>query len=83
MTVKELSKLYWLNREVEFNKRELKELEKEIQHDTEELIRLRGSIDGLHSPNMDAMPHGSEVSSPVESIVLRTMILEGNLKHKT
>lgn len=82
MTVKELSKLYWLNREVELNKRQLADLEKELEQDRERLAGLRRSLDGLASPKLDGMPHGSDVSSPVENTVEQIMMLESALSKK-
>lgn len=82
MTVKELSKLYWLNREVELNQRQLADLEKELDQDRERLKELRKSLDGLASPKLDGMPHGSDVHSPVENTVEQIMMLEGALMRK-
>lgn len=82
MTVKELSKLYWLNREVEANKRQAAELEAEIKRDKEQLDGMRKSLDGLASPKLDGMPHGSDVSSPVENTVEHIMMLEAALTRK-
>lgn len=82
MTVKELSKLYWLNREVELNREQLADLESDIARDMEELAALRASLDGLASPNLDGMPHGSDVHSPVENTVEHIMKLEDALSKK-
>ena len=82
MTVKELSKLYWLNREVELNMRQLSDLESEIERDQAELVLLRGSLDGMASPKLDGMPHGSDVTRPVETTVERIMKLEEHLQRK-
>lgn len=82
MTVKELSKLYWLNREVDLNKRQLADLEKELAEDKERLDGMRRSLDGLASPKLDGMPHGSDVSSPVENTVEQIMMLEAALTRK-
>lgn len=82
MTVKELSKLYWLNREAELNRRQLAELEAQIKKDTEDLQVLRSGMDGLASPNLDGMPHGSSVHSQLESTVEHIMQLEAELRRK-
>lgn len=82
MTVKELSKLYWLNREVELNMRQLSDLESEIERDQAELVLLRGSLDGMASPKLDGMPHGSDVTRPVETTVEQIMRLEEALSRK-
>ena len=52
MTLKDLSQLYWLNREIEMDKKRLEELE--------------AKAGGLASPSLSGMPHGNEVSSKVE-----------------
>lgn len=52
MTLKELSQLYWLNREIEM--------------DTKRLEELEAKSGGLASPSLSGMPHGNEVSSKVE-----------------
>ena len=44
MTVKELSKLYHLNREVELNKRQLERLETDCAEDERLLAELRSAI---------------------------------------
>lgn len=82
MTVKELSKLYWLNREVEGNQKELLKLEAETLKVEEELLALRRDIDGLASPNMDGMPHGTDVGSAVEARALRIMQLEDAVRRR-
>lgn len=82
MTVKELSKLYWLNREVALNQKQFAELEAEMSKDVEELKRLRQSLDGLASQNFDGMPHGTGVHSPVENTVEHIMKLEAALNKK-
>lgn len=82
MTVKELSQLYWLNKEVKLYEKQLAQLEAELKEDCAELERLRAGMDGLHSPGMDGMPHGSGVSNPVESTVAQIMTLEAALRGK-
>ena len=82
MTVKELSKLYHLNREVELNQRQLAQLEADIQADAARLDHLRSSIDGLASANMDGLPHGSDVHSKVESTAVQIVSLEENIRRK-
>lgn len=86
MTVKELSKLYWLNREVELNRKQLAALEAEIEQDQGELARLRISIDGLKSPTMsEDYPNGIQhtgTHSPVEDTVEHIVLLEDALRRK-
>lgn len=76
MTVKELSKLYWLNREVEMNKRQLAQLEADIAKNELLQQELRASLDGISSPAFDGMPHGSGNHSRVEQTAVRLVGLE-------
>ena len=71
MTVKELSKLYWLNREVEMNKKQLTQLEADIAKNELLQQELRASMDGISSPAFDGMPHGSGNHSRVEQTAVR------------
>lgn len=86
MTVKELSKLYWLNREIELNLRQLAALEADIQADKEQLAMIRASMDGLKSPVMDEnYPYGTQhtgTHSPTEDTVLKMAQIEDNIKRK-
>ena len=82
MTIKELSKLYWLKREVEAGTRELERMEAEIFAAETELMNLRRDIDGLASPNLDGLPHGTDVHSAVESRAIQVMQLEEGIRRK-
>lgn len=82
MTVNELSKLYWLNREVELNNKQLAALEAEIERDRQELDALRRSMDGLTASKLDGMPRGTDVHSPVENTVEHILKLEEALQRK-
>lgn len=82
MTVKELSNLYRLNREVELNKRQLEKLEAERDKDEELLQELRQSMGDVSSPVLSDMPKAHSVGSPTESVVLRIAQLESNIQHK-
>lgn len=82
MTVNELSKLYWLNREVELNNKQLATLEAEIERDRQELYALRRSMDGLTASKLDGMPRGTDVHSPVENTVEHILKLEEALQRK-
>ena len=82
MTVKELSKLYHLNREIELNQRQLAQLEADIQADAARLAELRSSIDGLASPKTDSLPHGTDVHSKVESTAVQIVSLEEGIRKK-
>lgn len=68
MTVKELSQLYYLNREIE-------ELQKELE-------RLEAKI-GPQTPKLTGMPHGSNMSSsPTERIIAEMVDLQAIIKAK-
>lgn len=67
MTIKELSQLYYLNREIEADKRRLAELE---------LKALPGS------PNMDGMPHAPGVSDNVARYAIEIADLKGIIEAK-
>ena len=82
MTVKELSKLYHLNREVELNKRQLERLETDCAEDERLLAELRSAIGDCSSPPLSDMPKAHNVSSPVESMVMRIGQLESNILRK-
>ena len=62
VTLKELSQLYWLNREIKEDERRL------------EALRLRRV--GVSSPINDGMPHAQEVHSKVEALALAIIELE-------
>lgn len=82
MTVKELSKLYHLNREVELNMRQLAELEADCIEDEQLLRELRMSIGDCSAPPLSDMPKSHNVGSTVENLVLRISQLEGNILRK-
>ncbi len=82
MTVKELSKLYRLNREVELNKRQLERLAAELDEDERLLYKLRQTMGDVSSPILSDMPKAHNVGSPTESAVLRVMQLESNIQRK-
>lgn len=82
MTVKELSKLYRLNREVELNMRQLERLEAARDEDERLLQELRQTLGDVSSPVLSDMPKAHDVGSPTESAVLRVMQLESNIQRK-
>ncbi len=73
MTVKELSQLYWLNREIEEDKRRLEELDREIRRDEEQLVRLEmraASVSGMPYTGMPrAHSRGSRLESDVAELI--------------
>lgn len=85
MTVKELSKLYWLNQEIELNQKQLAALREEYRQGQSRLWELYQTIDDgvLASPPLSDMPKGSDVGSKTESTVMRVMKLEEALKRKS
>lgn len=70
MTIKELSQLYWLNREIE--------------HDQERLERLRIEAESPSSTRLDGMPRqsGRPVQSKTERLVLEIIDLEAIIAAK-
>lgn len=82
MTVKELSKLYHLNREIELNKRQLDRLEADCDADERLLRELRATMGDCSAPPLSDMPKAHGVSSPVENTVMRIGQLEGNIARK-
>lgn len=84
MTVKELSKLYWLNREIELNQKQLAALREDYRQAQSRLWELRESMDGgmLESPVISDMPKAPSVGNKVESTVVRAIGLEEALKRK-
>ena len=82
MTVKELSNLYRLNREVELNMRQLEKLEAEQDKDEELLRELRQLVGDVSSPALSDTPKAHNVGSPTESAVLRIAQLESNIQQK-
>ena len=82
MTVKELSKLYRLNREVELNMRQLEKLEAERDEDARLLQELRLTMGDVSSPVLSDMPKAHTVGSPTENAVMRRAQLESNIQRK-
>ncbi len=68
MTVKELSQLYYLNREIEMDKARLE--------------KLRARISGLTSPNLSGMPRGSGNENGIESCIAEIVDLEAIISAK-
>ncbi len=68
MTVKELSQLYYLNREIEMDKQRLE--------------KLRARISGLTSPNLSGMPRGSGNENGIENCIAEIVDLEAIISAK-
>ncbi len=84
MTVKELSKLYHLNREVALNRKQLEKLEADFAEAERALAELRATMGDCSAPAPSDEAHGSAglVSSPVENAVLRLCQMESELERK-
>lgn len=68
MTVKELSQLFYLNREIEM--------------DTKRLEELRANVGSLASPSLSGMPHGGDNQSKVEREAVELAALEAMIVAK-
>ena len=82
MTVKELSKLYHLNREVALNRKQLEKLEADFAEAERALAELRATMGDCSAPAPSDESHGGQVSSPVENVVLRLCQMESELERK-
>mgnify|MGYP004708978529 CR=1 FL=1 len=82
MTVKELSQLYHLNREIEMDKWRLGELDREIKADTERLSQLEQRVTGLTSPAYVGMPKGTSGANPIETGVAELVDLRDAIDRK-
>ena len=68
MTVKELSQLYWLNKEIEMNQKRLEE--------------LRAKKDSLSSPDFSGVSRGGDGTSRVEWLAVEISDLEKLIQKK-
>lgn len=82
MTLKELSQLYYLNREIESDKQRLENLDTEIQVDEARLIDLKTAAENISSPNYDGMPKSPRYGNKTESDIVRICALEDEIKRK-
>lgn len=84
MTVKELSRLYQLNREIILNVRQLDRLVVDLDSDERLLRELRSTIDAgaITAYNLSGMPRAPGVSNPTEKTVLRVIQVEQNIRRK-
>ena len=69
MTVKELSQLYWLNREIETDQERLDDLAKAIRGYQEKLSSLRRKASVPSSSNLSGMPHNPSQDNRIERYV--------------
>lgn len=82
MTIKELSKLYNLNREVEIMQKRLADLEWEIQRDEERLRNLEARYGSISSPSYDGMPKSPSYGNKMESEVAELLDLRDKIARK-
>jgi len=82
VTVKELSQLYYLNREVKLYQDRLEQLEQEIDEDERTLALLESSATSLLSPSFDCMPKGNSLSNKLESNVIQITTLKDKINQK-
>lgn len=82
MTVKELSQLYWLNREIELDQQRLESLDVEIAKDEEQLARLEFEASSPSGPNYDGMPKSHSYGNKLENAVVRIVELQEILTRK-
>lgn len=79
MTVKELSQLYWLNREIELDQKRMNRLEGEIRRLQDEVAALERRASST-SPNLTGMPkapnsNGGKIEHYVSEIVDKQQLL--------
>lgn len=83
MTLKELSQLYYLKREIEADQVRLDQLKREREREEERLDQMRATCDGMGGMKMDGMPHAAGgVHSGVEESVLRIADQEERIRVK-
>lgn len=82
MTVKELSQLYNLNREIEMDQKRLAELDYEIKRDEDRLARLELQAASVSSPAYDGMPKAPSNGSRVENSAVTILDLRDLISRK-
>ncbi|MCM1509077.1 MAG: hypothetical protein NC177_18355 [Ruminococcus flavefaciens] len=82
MTVKELSQLHMLNREIEMDKKRLDELDAEIRRDKSRLARMESQLNSPSSPKYDGMPKSPSYENKTEVAIAEVMDLRNSLKQK-
>lgn len=82
MTVKELSQLYWLNREIEMDRERLENLDSEIRKDEAHLADLELQASSVSGPNYDGMPKNPSYSNRLENTVLQIVELQNTIERK-
>lgn len=82
MTIKELSQLYWLNREIEADRERLARLDAEIKRDEEQLAYLEVQASSPSSPNYDGMPKNPSYGNKLENAIVKIMELQKIIERK-
>ncbi len=82
MTLKELSQLYYLNREIEMDKERLVILDTEINTDEGQLADLERVASSPSTPNYDGMPKSPCYGNKIENAVERIDSLVESVKRK-
>lgn len=82
MTVKELSQLYWLNREIELDQQRLDSVDDEIIRDEDYLAYLELWITSPSVSNYDVMPDSNSFSCKMENDIVRIVELQDSSKRK-
>lgn len=80
MTLKELSALYYVKREMESRKRRMHDLIQKITAAEDELVAMREDAGQIGSPAMSDMPKSSSVSSAVERDAVALVAKEEQVK---
>ncbi len=82
MTIKELSQLYWLNREIESDRERLSSLDAEIKRDEEQLSYLEEQASSPSGPNYDSMPKNPSYRNRLENAVIKIIELQKIIERK-
>ena len=82
MTIKELSQLYHLNREIEMDQQQLADLDDEIRRDEDRLARLEMKATSVSGPNYDGMPTAPSYGGRLEITVAELVDLKAAITRK-
>jgi len=83
MTVKALSQLYWLNREIEQDQSRLADLDNDIKRDEEQLAALEIKASSPSGPNYSGMPKSPNYGgSALENTVIKIIELKNIIDRK-
>lgn len=83
MTVKELSRLYWLKREIDADQKRLYDLDHEINVDEKRLALLEEEVASLSAQAFDSMPKTpSKTGSRVEEDAIALAALKEHIQRK-